>query len=63
MSDCNGCDLERLKKKYGARIIKVGGSWYLKNEEPAPGQSKPLALPDGTPIRFMAWYMSEEHSH
>ena len=63
MSDCNGCDLARLKKKYGDKLINYMGSWYLKGEQPAPGQSAPLALADGTPISFVAWYMSEGHSH
>lgn len=63
MSDCNGCDLERLKEKYGKKLIKVNGTWYLKDEQPAQGQSEPLALKDGTPIRFVVWYMSEGHSH
>jgi len=63
MSECNGCYLERLKKKYGNKLIKVGDSWYLKNEQPAQGQSEPLKLKDGTPIQFVAWFMSEGHSH
>ncbi len=63
MSECNGCDLARLKEKYGDKLIKFAGSWYLKGEQPAQGQSEPLALPDGTPIRFVVWYMSEEHCH
>ena len=60
MASCNGCDLIKLKKKYGDRLIKFRGSWYLKNEQPGSGQIE-NSLPDGTPIRFAAWFMSEGH--
>jgi hypothetical protein len=55
MSSCNGCMLERLEKEYGDKLIKVEGAWYIKGEQPAPGQ--------GTPIKFVAWFMSEGHDH
>ena len=63
MSSCNGCSLEILKKRYGDRLIKVNGTWYVKGEPPLPGQSEPKRLPDGTPIRFAAWFMNEGHDH
>lgn len=63
MSSCNGCTLERMKKQYGEKLIKFDGSWYLKGEQPGPGQSRPKQLPDGTPIQFVAWFMSEGHDH
>ena len=63
MGSCNGCDLARLKKQYGEKLIKVGGSWYIKGEQPLEGQGEPFALEDGTPIRFAAWYMEEGHCH
>jgi hypothetical protein len=62
MNACNGCDLARLKRKYGDKLIKVKGTWYLKNEQPLDGQVEPFHLDDGTPIQFVVWYMSEEHS-
>jgi hypothetical protein len=52
-----------MKEKYGEKLIKVGDTWYLKGEQPAQGQSEPLVLQDGTPIKFMAWFMSEGHCH
>ena len=58
---CNGCEVERLKKVYGDGLIKFNGEWYLKNETPLAGQEEPCQLPDGTPIRFVAWFMSEGH--
>jgi len=63
MASCNGCTLARLKRKYGDRLIKYRGSWYLKNEQPADGQGEPLQLPNGMPIQFVAWFMSEGHCH
>jgi len=57
---CNGCGLERLKKKHGEQLIKVGDSWYLKGKEPYEEQSKPYEFEDD-PIRFVSWFMSEEH--
>ena len=63
MSDrCNGCDLAELKKRYGKKLIKIGfQGWYLKGEQPAKGQGKPFKLDDGTPVRFVAWFMDEGH--
>jgi hypothetical protein len=63
MSSCNGCNLVQMKRKYGDRLIKYKGSWYLKNTPPADGQSEPKQLKDGTPIHFVVWYMSEGHSN
>ena len=62
MASCNGCDLVGLKKKYGDQLIKFRGSWYLRNEQPGSGQIE-NALPDGTPIHFVAWYMDEGHCY
>ena len=62
MGFCNGCELVRLKKKYGDKLIKVKGSWYVRGELPGKGQDDPISLADGTPIRFVAWFMSEGHS-
>jgi len=63
MSSCNGCTKKRLKKKYGDKMIKVGGTYYLKGEQPLQGQDEPKALPDGTPIQFLVWFMEEGHDH
>mgnify|MGYP001579330139 CR=1 FL=1 len=60
---CNGCSLAGYKKRFGENLIKVGEAWYLKGLEPVAGQGEPFALPDGTPIRFVVWFMSEEHSN
>ncbi len=62
MSACNGCMLEALKARYGDKLIRVGDTWYLRGEQPTAGQSEPYALPDGTSIRFVAWFMSEGHA-
>lgn len=61
MASCNGCSLARLKREYGDRLIKYLGSWYVKGDSPADGQGEPLKLEDGTPIRFVAWFMDEGH--
>ena len=61
MSECNGCCLERMKAKYGKKLIKYKSNWFLKNASPVKGQGAPFELPDGSPIRFIAWFMSEEH--
>ncbi|NIQ88625.1 MAG: hypothetical protein GWN93_05915 [Deltaproteobacteria bacterium] len=67
MGTCNGCSLERLKKKYGDRLYStvVSGwpTYYVKGEEPPPEQGEPTHLEDGTPIRFVVAYMSEGHSN
>lgn len=63
MSQCNGCYLEQLKKKYGSKLIKHAGSWYLVGEQPLPGQGEPYQLPNGTPIQFVVWFMGEGHDH
>jgi len=60
---CNGCELARLKKKWGERLIKVQGSWYLAGMPPDKGQDEPTHLPNGIPIQFVAWFMSEGHDH
>ena len=62
MASCNGCDLARKKKVYGDRLIKFRGSWYEKGALPGSGQIE-NALPDGTPIHFVAWYMDEGHCY
>lgn len=59
---CNGCSLRMLKKRYGKRLIRINNAWYLRNASPLSGQGLPLTH-DGEPIRFMAWFMSEEHSN
>ena len=48
-----------LKRKYGNRLIKYKGSYYVKDEQPTKGQSEPFSLPDGTPIMFVAWFMDD----
>jgi hypothetical protein len=63
MYNCNGCSLARYKAKYKDRLVKVGDTYYVKGEEPMPGQSEPTSLEDGTPIRFLVWFMSEGHSY
>jgi hypothetical protein len=67
MASCNGCSLERHKKKYGDRLVRIMNdgwpTYYLKGGEPIPGQGEPHCLEDGTPIRFLVSYMSEGHSH
>jgi hypothetical protein len=62
MATCNGCDLRVLKTRHGDKLVKFGENWYIKDNPPCRGQSPPLSLNDGTPIRFVAWFMSEEHS-
>jgi len=52
-----------LKKQHGDKLVKRGDSWYLRGEPPAPGQGAPLADEDGTPLQFVAWFMSEEHCY
>ena len=62
MASCNGCMLQKMKERYGDKLIRYEGSWYLRDSAPAEGQ--PItSLPDGTPIKFMAWFMSEDHSN
>ena len=63
MYNCNGCSLARYKAKYKDKLIKIGDTYYVIGEEPMPGQSEPHSLPDGTPIRFLVWFMSEGHSN
>lgn len=48
-----------LRRKYGDKLIKYMGNYYVKGEEPCDGQSEPLALEDGTPIQFVAWFMDD----
>lgn len=69
MSRCNLCALEALKEKYGKRLHithDTASGWtsvYLKNETPHQGQIT-AQLPDGTPLRFLASYMSvSAHDH
>ena len=63
MYNCNGCSLEQYKLKYKERLVKIGDTYYVAGEEPMPGQGEPSCLPDGTPIRFLVWFMSEGHSN
>jgi hypothetical protein len=55
-TECNYCLHRRLKRKYGERLVEYKGSFYEKGAAPGPGQRE-NALEDGTPIRFLAWYM------
>lgn len=55
----NNWTRRKLREKYGERLIKYKGNYYVKGDEPDPGQSEPLALEDGTPIRFVAWFMDD----
>lgn len=67
MGTCNGCSLVRLKERFGDRLhrVVVNGwpTYYVKGEEPRPGQGEPKYLEDGTPIRMYRSYMSEGHSY
>lgn len=53
----NCCRRRELKVRHGSKMIAYRGNYYLKNEPPDAGQGPPFALPDGTPICFVAWYM------
>lgn len=55
----NASTRRRLREKYGDRLIKYQGRYYVKGEQPCDGQAEPHALPDGTPIRFEAWFMDD----
>ena len=63
MSSCNGCALERLEKKWGKRLKKINGSYYVVGLPPVDGQGEPTHLPNGVPLQFVAWFMSEGHDH
>jgi len=47
--------VETLKKQWGKRLIQIGESWYLAGAKPRDGQPEPTHLPNGIPIRLMAW--------
>jgi len=49
----------RLRERYGDLLIKYKGRYYVKGEQPVEGQSDPHALEDGTPLRFVAWFMDD----
>lgn len=62
--DC--CDTEtnaqkrkKLQRQYGDKLIKYAGNYYEKGGQPVEGQSEPRSLQDGTPIRFIAWFMDD----
>lgn len=55
----NSVTRQRLREKYGDKLIKFQGNYYLKGEPPLKGQSEPFALEDGTPIQFVAWFMDD----
>lgn len=58
MSEYNHVALDRISKKYGDNLIKFKGDWYEWNSlETDPAEQ--TYLPDGTPIRFICWMMSE----
>ena len=49
----------KLRRQHGDKLIKYKGTYYLKGEQPCKGQSEPLQLDDGTPIKFVAWFMDD----
>ena len=55
----NSWTRKMLRKKYGDSLIKYRGSYYVKGEQACEGQSEPTQLEDGTPIRFVAWFMDD----
>jgi hypothetical protein len=57
MAGLNCCARRRAKNRYGDEMVYFRGTYYRKGRMPAQGQSGPQALPDGTPIQFLAWYM------
>ena len=57
MTQCNFCSLKNLQKRYGDSLLFYRGNYYEQNVSPGEGQGEPSKLPDGTPIRFLAWFM------
>lgn len=58
----NGSNLEHrgwLREMYGKNLIKFKGSYYVRGDSPDEGQGEPTKLDDGTPIRFVAWFMDD----
>jgi len=66
MARCNGCSIIWLRRQYGPHLVRMrdmdGTSYYACGALPARGQSDPTQLADGTPLRFLAWFMAEGHS-
>lgn len=59
MSACNYCALRQLRARYGEQLIKVDGTWYLRDKPALPGQGATIALKDGTMLQFVSWFAAE----
>ena len=47
--------------KEGKELIQYRGNWYWKGEQGIVGQGD-MTLPDGTPIKYIVWFVSEGHA-